>query len=396
MSLKIPIGPQHPALKEPENFTFTLDGEYVVGVEARIGYMHKGVEKLMESKNYIQNIPLVERICGICNVAHTLCYCQNLEYLYEKEIPRRAEYLRVVIEELNRIHSHLLWIGIAAHEVGFDTLFYYIWRDREVVMDLIELLTGNRVSTAHNTIGGVRRDIDSTSEHKLRKGLDILEDRTKYYKKVAGSERTLLGRLQNMGRLTPQEAIKLSAVGPVIRATGIKTDVRADDPYAAHDEVPFNVVTYDTCDVFGQLLVRADETLESIEMVRYCLDHMPGGSIRIRLPNTPPVGESFSRVEAPRGEDVHYVRSNGTDKPARYKVRAPTLGNLPALVEMLTSKGDYMVHVADLPVVLAGIDPCMCCMDRSTRFINPTKGTEWVWSWDQLKNYSKKMWEKKR
>ncbi|MEM2962037.1 MAG: nickel-dependent hydrogenase large subunit, partial [Candidatus Bathyarchaeia archaeon] len=115
MSLKIPVGPQHPALKEPECFTFTLDGEYVVGVEARIGYMHKGVEKLMESKNYIQNIPLVERICGICNVAHTLCYCQNVEYLYEREIPRRAEYIRVIVEELNRIHSHLLWIGIAAH-----------------------------------------------------------------------------------------------------------------------------------------------------------------------------------------------------------------------------------------------------------------------------------------
>jgi NADH-quinone oxidoreductase subunit D len=332
LSLKIPVGPQHPAFKEPEYFSFTLDGEYVVGVEARIGYMHKGVEKLMESKNYIQNIPLVERICGICNVAHTLCYCQNVEYLYDKEIPRRAEYLRVVIEELNRIHSHLLWAGIAAHIVGFDTLFMWIWRDREVVMDIIELLTGNRVSTAHNTIGGVRRDIDSTKEQKLRKGLDILEERTLRYKKLAAGENTLLNRLKGVGRLTPNEAVKWSAVGPVLRCTGIKADVRADDPYAAHDEVPFNVVTYDTQDVFAQFLIRVDETVEAINMVRYCLDHMPNGPIRIRLPNTPPRGESVSRVEAPRGEDIHFVKSNGTNKPERYKVRAPTLGNLAALV----------------------------------------------------------------
>ncbi|MEM4246433.1 MAG: nickel-dependent hydrogenase large subunit, partial [Candidatus Bathyarchaeia archaeon] len=365
--LKIPIGPQHPALKEPEYFLFTLDGETVVGVEPRIGYMHKGVEKLMESKTYLQNIPLVERICGICNVAHTLCYCQNVEYLYDIEIPRRAEYIRTIIEELNRIHSHLLWIGIAAHEVGFDTLFMYIWRDREVVMDLIELLTGNRVSTAMNTIGGVRRDIDSSKESALRKGLDILEKRTRYFKDVAMTDPTLRARLGGVGVLTPKEVIDLCAVGPTARASGIKTDVRADDPYAGHDEIPINVMTYDSCDVFGRLVVRADETLDSIEMIRYALDHMPSGPIKIRLTNTPPVGESVSRVEAPRGEDIHYVRSNGTDKPARYKVRAPTLGNLAGLVAMLTTRGDYQVQVADLPVVLAGIDPCMCCMDRQVR-----------------------------
>jgi NADH-quinone oxidoreductase subunit D len=262
-------------------------------------------------------------------------------------------------------------------------------------MDLIELLTGNRVSTSSNTIGGVRRDIDKGMEYKLRKGLDILEERTRYYKRIALEEPTLLVRLKGVGVLTPQEAVKWSAVGPTLRASGIKSDVRMDDPYAAHDEVPFNVVTYDTCDVFGRLIVRADETLESIEMIRYCLDHMPGGPIRIRLPNTPPVGESVSRVEAPRGEDIHYVRSNGTDKPARYKVRAPTLGNIASLVEMLTSKGDYLVHIADIPVVLAGIDPCMCCMDRTTRFIDPAKGKGWTWTWDQLKAYSKEAWRRR-
>lgn len=383
---RIIVGPQHPALKEPESFTFWVEGEDVVRADVRIGYAHKGIEKLMESKTYIQNIPLVERICGICNVAHTVCYTQNVEYLYDREIPRRAEFIRVIIEELNRIHSHLLWLGIAGHEIGFDTLLMYTWRDREVVMDLIEAMTGNRVSTALNTVGGVTRDVSSELADKMRKGLDVLEERTRYYEKIASAESTVLARTKGVGILTTEEARRHCAVGPTLRASGINADVRRDDPYAAHDEVPFEVITADSCDLFGRVVVRVYETIESIKQVRYCLDHMPDGPVRIRLPNTPPRGESVSRVEAPRGEDIHYVRSNGSDKPGRYKVRAPTLGNLAPLVEMLTSKGDYKVQVADIPIVLAGIDPCMCCMDRTSRFINTSNGKQWVMTWEELKH----------
>jgi membrane-bound hydrogenase subunit alpha len=389
--IKVPVGPQHPALKEPENFTFTVEGETIVKADVRVGYAHKGIEKLMESKTYIQNIPLVERICGICNTAHTICYTQNIEYLYDKPIPRRAEYLRVVAEELNRIHSHLLWLGVVGHEVGFETLFMYVWRDREVVLDLIEALTGNRVSMAFATVGGTRRDITPEIEYKMRKGMDVLEERTKYYRRTVPADPTILARTKGVGILTAQEAIQLCAVGPFRRASTIKEDVRSDDPYAAHDEVPFNVVTYDTCDFFGRVMVRVDETLESINMVRYCLDHMPKGPIRMRLPNTPPVAESISKVEAPRGEDIHYVRSNGTDKPARYKVRAPTSANLAPLLQSMTSRGKYDSYVADIPVLIAGIDPCMCCMDRSVRFVDPSKGKTWVWTMEQLKKYSKRM-----
>ena len=384
------IGPQHPALKEPESFTFWVDGEDVVRAEVRIGYAHRGIEKAAESRTYIQNIPLIERICGICNVAHTICYTQNVEYLYGREIPRRAEFIRTIIEEMNRIHSHLLWIGIAGHEIGFDTLLMYVWRDREVVMDLIEEMTGNRVSTALMTIGGVTRDITPELATRIRRGLDTLEERTKYYEKIAANESTVLARTKEIGILTREEALKHCAVGPTLRASGIKSDVRAEDAYAAHDEVPFEVITTDTCDLFGRVVVRVYETIEAIRQVRYCLDNLPTGPIRIRLPNTPPRGESVSRVEAPRGEDIHYVRSDGTDKPARYKVRAPTLGNLASLVEMLTSKGDYKVCVADIPIILAGIDPCMCCMDRTSRFIEPSSGREWVWTWDQLKKYGRR------
>jgi membrane-bound hydrogenase subunit alpha len=388
----IPFGPQHPALKEPEGFTFTLDGEYIVKASVRIGYNHKGIEKLMESKTYIQNLPLVERICGICNVAHTLCYVQNIEQLYGKEIPPRAEYLRTILEELNRIHSHLLWLGIAGHEIGFDTLFMYVWRDREVVMELIEMLTGNRVSASFNRIGGVRLDVTAEIESKLRKGLDILEERTRYYKKIAVVERTIIARAKGVGILTKADAIRLCAVGPTARASGLKVDVRYDDPYAAHDEVPFNVITYDSCDVFARILVRVDEVLESIDMIRYCLDHMPGGPIRIRLPRAVPAGEAIMHVEAPRGEDIHYVRSDGSVRPYRYKVRAPTLANISSVIEMLTSKGDYIVNIADIPIILASIDPCFACTDRSVMFVDPSKEKKWVWTGEQLTAYSRERW----
>lgn len=385
----IPVGPQHPALKEPENFTFIVDGEFVVDVKPRIGYNHRGIEKAVESRTYIQNLYLIERICGICSIAHTFCYTQNVEYLYGKEIPRRAEFIRVIMAELNRIHSHLLWLGVAAHEIGFDTLFMYVWRDREHVMDILEAISGNRVTYAITTIGGVRRDINDELSKKTEKVLNILEDRVKYYKKVASTEPTLMSRVEGIGILKPNDAIKLSAVGPTLRASGIKSDVRADDPYAAYDETPFNVITYDGCDVLARILVRIDEIFESINIIKYCLKHIPNGPIRVRLPRAPPVGESISRIEAPRGELIHYVNSNGTEKPYRYKVRSPTLGNILAVCKMLTSEKDYIVHIADIPIVLASIDPCFSCTDRTLRFIDISKNKEWVWSYEQLLNYKK-------
>ena len=330
MSFYIPIGPQHPVHPEPLLMKFKVEGEQVIDVEINVSYTHRGIEKGLEYRDYMKGIFLAERICGICNAAHTLCYVQNIEQLLNKEVPPRAKYLRLIVEELSRIHSHLLWLGLAAHQIGFETLFMYVWRDRERVLDLLEMITGNRVVTSYNTIGGVRRNITPEMEQKIRKGLDYLEKRTKYFKKVIMEEPTVLVRTQNVGILKPREAIELFAVGPVLRASSIKHDVRADDPYAAHDEVPFNVITYDTCDVYARILVRIDEVLECINMIRYSLDHLPSGKYRIRLPVVikPPPGESVSRVEAPRGDLLHYVKSDGSDKPYRYKVRTPTLATV--------------------------------------------------------------------
>lgn len=377
--IKIPFGPQHPALKEPENFLFEVDGETVVDVKPRLGYNHRGMEKAFELRTYIQNIYLAERICGICSDAHTTCYTQAIERLLGVEPPPRARYIRVIIAELERIQSHALWVGFAAHEIGFNTLFMYVWRDRETALDMFEMISGNRIHYAMNTIGGVRRDIHASMGPKIVKGLDFLEERLKYYLDIVQTEQTILKRTAGVGILRPKDAVNLCAVGPTLRASGIRNDVRSDDPYAAYGEIPFNVVTHDGCDVLSRVLVRCEETLESIKIIRYALDSMPNGNIRVRVPMKVPQGEVVSRVEAPRGELIHYAKSNGATKPERYKVRSPTLANIPALCKML--QGGY---VADIPIVLAGIDLCFSCMDRMA-FVDTKKNKKWVWTMQQLR-----------
>jgi NADH-quinone oxidoreductase subunit D len=380
--VKLPIGPQHPALKEPENFTITLDGERVVDVDIRIGYTHRGIEKLMESRTYTQNLYLVERICGICSYAHVVNFTQNVEDILGIQIPKRAEYIRTLFLELERLHSHFLWLGVAGHEIGFDTLFMYTWQDREVVQDLLEMISGNRVNYAMNTIGGVRRDISEEHRKKVLEGMDYLEKRAAYYKEVAVNEKTILARTENVGILKPKVALKYSAVGPTVRASGITVDIRKDDPYASYRETPFEVITTDTCDVLGRVVVRVLELFESIKIIRYLMGHLPSGEIVVKVPRKIPEGESISHTEAPRGEDFHYLRSNGTEKPERYKVRTPTMANLPAIAEML--KGAYL---ADVPIVVAAIDPCMGCMDRVLLLKQNSDKAGEIIEGDQLRAY---------
>lgn len=361
----LPLGPQHPALKEPVLLNLKVEGEHVVDVALDVSYNHRGMEKAAEYRTYIQDLYLIERICGICNVAHTLSFCQCVEGLHGKEIPERAKYLRVVAEELERIQSHLLWLGVAAHEIGFDTFFMYIWLDREISLDLMEEFAGNRITTSYNSIGGVKRDMTPEVANKMRKGMDKLEERVKFYKKVVLSERTVMKRTMGVGILRRDAAIRLNAVGPTLRASGVDMDARADDPYAAHGLVPFKVVTDEGCDAFSRIIVRLDETLESINMIRYCIEKLPSGPLLQRLPRRVPAGDFLTRVEAPRGELVHFLRADGSDKPYRYKVKTPTFSNLAPLREMLRSKGKYVVNVADVPVILASIDPCFSCTSRT-------------------------------
>lgn len=355
----IPVGPQHPALKEPASFRVALSGEKITGMTVRLGYNHRGIEKACEERTYIQDVYLTERICGICSHAHSTAFVQAVEEIAALDIPRRAKYIRTLIGELERIHSHLLWLGVAGHEIGFDTLLMYTWRDREIVMDILASITGNRVNYGINTIGGVRRDITPEQIKDVLSGIDKVEERTKYYIDIATKETTIIKRLSTVGVLSNADALRLGAVGPTGRASGIDRDTRRDDPYAAYGEIDFKVITDNHCDVYGRTLVRLGELLESYKIIRSVLKKLPEGPISIRAPRKIPAGEAVSRYEAPRGENFHYVKSNGTEKPERVKVRAPTLANLQTVAKMLEDR-----QLADLPIVIAAIDPCFSCTDR--------------------------------
>jgi len=358
--VKVPVGPQHPALEEPELFLLTVDGEEVVDCELRLGYNHRGMEKSAEFRSYMQVLYLYERVCGICSHSHTSCFIQAVEEVAGLEVPKRGLYIRTLVAELERIHSHLLWLGIAGHEIGFDTLWMYSWRDRELVQDILEDICGNRVNYGINTLGGVRQDVPAEKVEQYLKWIDILEERTGYYAKVAFEEKTLALRLGGVHYLSKEKATELCACGPYARAAGVATDVRFEEPYMAYSEIPFDLITWDSGDIFGRAVVRVLEIIESCKICRYILQNLPDGPYRLdKVPKKIPEGEAVSRYEAPRGEDIHYVKGNGTECPERAKVRAPTYQNLPATVETL--KGSY---VADVGIAIASIDPCFSCTDR--------------------------------
>jgi len=389
MKVTIPIGPQHPALKEPISLRMTVDGEVIKDADIRLGYNHRGMEKLAEEKTWIQNIYLTERICGICSHSHATCFVQGVEKLMEIEAPRRGQYIRYLVSELERVHSHLLWLGVAGHEAGFDSFFMYTWRDREIVMDLLEIVSGNRVHYAINTLGGVRRDVDEAQRAKILGSLDTLRKRTEYYLMIGANEPSFVGRLSRVGYLSKEDAVALCAVGPTARASGVARDVRKDDPYAVYGEVPFEVCTADSCDVLGRTVVRVKELLQSYNIIEFLMKNLPEGPIAVKAPRKAKPNEVVSRYEAPRGENIHYIKSNGTDKPERLKVRAPTLANYAATVKMLKNG-----FIADIPLIFAAIDPCICCAERTVEVVNARSGEERTLRFSELRRIARGRFEK--
>lgn len=379
----IPIGPQHPALKEPECFHVTLSGERIMAFSARLGYNHRGIEKACEERTYVQDVYLTERVCGICSHSHSSAFVQAVEEIAGLEIPKRARYIRTIVGELERIHSHLLWLGVAGHEIGFDTLLMYTWRDREIVMDILAELTGNRVNYGINTIGGVRRDVSTEQIKDILKAVTTLEKRTRYYMDVAKTETTLIQRLSGIGVLPKEDAIRLGAIGPTGRASGIDRDVRRDNPYAAYADMKFTVITDNHCDVYGRTLVRVGELIEACSIIRQALKNIPEGPVSVKAPRKIPAGEATSLYEAPRGEDVHYVKANGTERPERVKIRAPTLANMQSVARMLEDR-----QLADLPIVIAAIDPCFSCTDRMIYVDEGRPKRSRAIKWDDLRAYS--------
>lgn len=377
----VPFGPIHPALKEPEYFKLVLEGERIVEVIPRIGYVHRGLEKAAESRPWIQNMYMFERTCGICSFVHSVCYAQAVEGLTLFQVPGRAKFIRTIVLEMERIHSHLLWVGLMGHWAGFDTLFMWVWNDREVVLDLLEAISGNRIHKSMNTLCGVRKDMPKNMEDRIIERMKYLTDRARYYRDVIDSEETMLARTEDIGRVSADTVEKLCAVGPMARYVGIRRDVRLNDPYAAYDEMPFDIVTRKEGDVHALLRLRLDELAASANMISYAVKHLPDGPIRTKIPPTIPAGEHSSHCEAPRGEIFYYAKSSGGRMPERVKSRQPTLANIPTALEML--KGQTL---ADVPVVLTAIDPCFGCMDRMS-FFDIESNKKWTWSGEQLRQY---------
>jgi len=369
----IPIGPIHPALKEPVYFEFELDGERIIDVDVKLGHVHRGVEWAGMKRNPIQILYLAERICGICSYCHPAAFSLAVESAADIQVPERAEYLRVIQGELERICSHLLWAGVAAHEIGFDTVLYLTWQIRERALDLTEYLTGNRVTKAIMMIGGVRRDITKDMMPRVKRDMIYFKDNFEKLRHVFLDDKTVKMRSQGAGILTKEDAIKLCAVGPTTRASGVKKDVRVGESYFAYGDLNFNYITPDVLtgtvngDVYDRIIQRLLEVKQAIELIEQCIDKMPSGDI-VAEPKIPKLlnqlkkvnGEGFGRHEAPRGEVVHYVKFDGkSESPYTWKVRAPTYNNILPWIPML--KGE---QIADIPIVAASTDPCMSCTNR--------------------------------
>lgn len=353
----IPFGPQHPVLPEPLHLKLVMQDEKIVEAIPAIGYVHRGLEKLTETKDFTQNIYIVERVCGICSFMHALAYCQGIEELMNIQVPDRAKYLRVIWAELHRMHSHLLWLGLLADAFGFESLFMQMWRDREKVMDIMEETAGSRVIISTNTIGGTRRDISDENLKKILATVKDIEEDMKKVEPVFLNDYSVKHRLVDVGILSKENAYKYGCVGPMARASGWNMDYRTTG-YAAYGDLEFEPVVREQGDCHARTIVRFMEVYQSINLVRQAVGKIPSGEFVVPYKGFPK-GEVNSRVEQPRGEALYYLRANGTKNLDRLRIRTPTFANIPALLQMLPG-----CELADVPVMILTIDPCISCTER--------------------------------
>ena len=354
----IPIGPFHPIQEEPEFFQLTVEGETVVDADVRLSYNHRGIEQLCQDLTYDQIPFLLARICGICSASHPMAFCQAGEDLTGVEVPPRGRYLRTIICELERIHSHMLWVGLAGHFIGYNTVFMWAWKYREPVLELFEQLLGNRNNYENFCIGGCRRDIPQDKMPLIGKMLDELEGPVEMLTKAVLDDPVLKVRLGGIGILTEEQARRYCTTGPTARGSGVAIDVRRDEPYGAYDLIDWQVHVQPAGDVLAKAVVRLLETMEAIKICRACLERIEPGEFRTEVREVPE-GEGIGHAEAPRGETFHYVCSDGTNYPIRYKVRAPTYVNLPSFKASVIGQ-----ELADAMLTVAAMDPCYSCTER--------------------------------
>jgi ech hydrogenase subunit E len=353
----IPFGPQHPVLPEPIHLDLVLEDEKVVQAIPSIGFIHRGLEKLVEKKEFTEYVYVAERICGICSFIHGMGYCQTIEKLMQVEIPGRAVYLRTMWSELSRVHSHLLWLGLLADGFGFESLFMHTWKLREHILDIFEATTGGRVIFNVCKVGGIRRDVEAEMLAKIKHTLDEMEKELTDLAGVFLNDSSVKSRLVGVGVVTAQEAHDLGAVGPCARASGIVMDRRSSG-YAAFKHLDFQPIVDTAGDSYARTSCRVKEVFQSFNLIRQAIDQMPGGDIAIKVTGTPN-GEIAERLEQPRGEVYYYAKGNGTKFLERYRVRTPTFANVPFLVKALEG-----CELADVPLLVLSIDPCISCTER--------------------------------
>jgi len=353
----IPFGPQHPVLPEPIHLDLVIEDETVVEAIPSIGYIHRGLEKLVEKKEYTEMVYVIERICGICSFGHGWGYCAAVEGIMNVEVPKRAEYLRTIWHELSRIHSHLLWLGLLADSFGFESLFMHCWKLRETVLDIFEKTTGGRVIFSVCKIGGVRKDVDNETLLEIAETLNKMKAEIKELADVFITDKSVKNRTLGVGVLTKEDALKLCAVGPVARASGMRLDLRLTGG-GAYGELGFEPIIETGGDSYARTLVRIRELYQSIDLIDKAVSDIPDGDIAVAVKGNPS-GEFIFRLEQPRGEAFYYAKGSGNKFLDRMRVRTPTNQNIPALVKMLQG-----CDFADVPVLVLTIDPCISCTER--------------------------------
>ena len=350
------MGPQHPSTHGVLRVNLELDGEKILRATPMMGYLHRGLEKLLESRTSIQGVPYTDRLDYVSSMNNNFGYCRAVEELAGIEVPARAEYIRVIMAELNRIASHQVFIGSLANDLGASTGMLYTFRDREEILDLFDLVCGARMTFHYIRVGGVARDLPPEFAEKCRKFLDRVPEFTEEYANLLMGNEIFQRRLKGVSRLTPEQALAHNMTGPNIRATGIPFDLRKVDGYSVYPQFAFEVPVGENGDNWDRFRVRFREITESARIVRQALEGLPEGPVMAKFPKMlkPPKGEVFSRTEGTRGELGFYIVSDGTAKPYRVHIRRPSFINMQALDDMCRG---YLI--GDSVVAFSAIDPLM-------------------------------------
>ncbi len=359
--LVINMGPQHPATHGVLRVVLKLDGERVVDADVVIGYLHRGVEKLSESRDWTQIVLLTDRMDYVASATNNLGYCETVEKLLSLEVPRRARYVRTSLAELQRLASHLVWLGSHAMDIGAVTVFLYALRERELILDLFEEFCGARLTYNSMRIGGLPLDVPSGWDKKVLQFCNVMMEKAPEYEVLLTHNRIWLERTRGIGVISGPEAVAIGLSGPPLRASGIPRDVRKDEPYAAYDEMQFDIPLGTQGDTYDRYLVRLEEMRQSVRIIRQAIEGLPEGPIVGKVPRLikPPAGETYHANESPKGEIGYFIVSDGkATSPYRFRVRPPSFCNLQALPRLVRGHlvADVIALIGTIDIVLGEVD----------------------------------------